>query len=99
MFKVLSGQRNANQNDPEIGVNQSEWLGPKHMLVSMWRKRNIPPLLVGLQTRTTTMEINLKVLQKIRNRSIYLKTQQYNSWEYTQKIPHHAKGASVPLCS
>jgi hypothetical protein len=27
------------------------------MLVRMWRKRNTPPLLVGLQAGTTTLEI------------------------------------------
>jgi hypothetical protein len=30
----------------------------------MWRKRNTPPLLVGLQACTTTLEINLAVPQK-----------------------------------
>jgi len=35
----------------------------------MWRKRNTPPLLVGLQTGTTTLEINLEAPQKIINRS------------------------------
>jgi hypothetical protein len=30
---------------------------------------------------------------------IYLKTQSYQSWEYTQKIPHHTIGANIPLCS
>jgi hypothetical protein len=34
------------------------------MLASMWRKRNTPPLLVGLQACTTTLEISLAVLQK-----------------------------------
>jgi hypothetical protein len=29
------------------------------MLSRMWRKRNTPPLLVGLQACTTTLEINL----------------------------------------
>jgi hypothetical protein len=37
-----------------------------------------PPLLVGLQTGTTIMEINLEVPQKTGNRS-YLKIQQYHS--------------------
>jgi hypothetical protein len=37
------------------------------MLARMWRKRNIPPFLVGLQTVTTTLEINLAVPQKIGN--------------------------------
>jgi hypothetical protein len=40
------------------------------MLVRMWRKRNTPPLLVGLQADTTTLEFNLVVPQKIGNRSI-----------------------------
>jgi hypothetical protein len=35
------------------------------MLVRMWRKRNTPPLLVGLQDVTTTLENNLVVPQKI----------------------------------
>jgi hypothetical protein len=34
------------------------------MLVRMWRKRNIPPLFVGLQAGTTTLEISLAVPQK-----------------------------------
>jgi hypothetical protein len=37
------------------------------MLERMWRKRNTPPLLVGLQAGTTTLKINLEVLQKIGN--------------------------------
>jgi hypothetical protein len=35
------------------------------MLVRMWRKRNTPPLLVGLQAGTTTLESSLAVPQKI----------------------------------
>jgi hypothetical protein len=35
----------------------------------MWRKKNTPPLLVGMQTGTTTLEINLVVPQKIGIRS------------------------------
>jgi hypothetical protein len=31
------------------------------MLVRMWRKRNTPPLMVGLQAGTTTLEISLAV--------------------------------------
>jgi hypothetical protein len=74
MFKVLSVQRNANQNDPEIPpyVNQNgqdQNLRLQHMLERMWRKRKIPPLLVGLQTGTTTLEINLEDPQEIGNRS------------------------------
>jgi hypothetical protein len=35
------------------------------MLAMMWRKKKTPHLLVGLQTGTTTLEINLEVPQKI----------------------------------
>ena len=35
------------------------------MLARMWRKRNTPPLLVGLQACTTTLEISLAVPQKM----------------------------------
>jgi hypothetical protein len=38
----------------------------------MWRKRNTAPLLVGLQAGTTTLEINLVVLQIIRQNTILL---------------------------
>jgi hypothetical protein len=37
------------------------------MLAMMWRKMNTPPLLVGLQTCTTTLEISLAVSQNIRH--------------------------------
>jgi hypothetical protein len=65
----------------------------------MWQKKNTLPLLVGLQNGTTTLEMNLDVPQKIVNVSIYLKTQQYHTWEYTKMMPHHAIGARVPLGS
>ena len=39
------------------------------MLAKMWRERNIPLLLVGLQTGTTTLEINLVIPQKIEKSS------------------------------
>jgi hypothetical protein len=37
------------------------------MLARMWRKRDTPPLLVGLPAATTTVKINLVVPQKIRH--------------------------------
>jgi hypothetical protein len=37
------------------------------MLGRMWRKRKTPPLLVGLQAGTTTLEISLAVPQKTGN--------------------------------
>jgi hypothetical protein len=41
------------------------------MLVRIWSKRNTSSLLVGLQTGTTTLAINLEVPQKIGNRSTW----------------------------
>jgi hypothetical protein len=35
------------------------------MLMRMWRKRNTPPLMVGLQDCTTTLEISLWFLRKL----------------------------------
>jgi hypothetical protein len=37
------------------------------MLVLLWRKKNTPALLVGLQAGTTTLEISLVVPQKIEH--------------------------------
>jgi hypothetical protein len=39
--------------------------GIQLMLARLWRKRNIPPLLVGLQAGTTTLDISLEVPRKI----------------------------------
>jgi hypothetical protein len=57
MFNILNHQGNANQKNPEIPPHTSQ------MLARMWRKRNTPPLLVGLQA--TTLETSLAVPQKI----------------------------------
>jgi hypothetical protein len=35
------------------------------VLVRMWRKRNTPPLLVGLQACTITLEVSLEFLRKL----------------------------------
>jgi hypothetical protein len=35
------------------------------MLVRIWRKRNTPPLLVGLQACTITLDVSLEVPQKV----------------------------------
>ena len=35
------------------------------MLARMWRKGNTPPLLVGLQAGTTTVEVSLRFLRKL----------------------------------
>jgi hypothetical protein len=68
------------------------------MLARMWRKRNTPPLLVRLQTDTTTLEISFAVPQKIGHK-YYLRTQQYLSWAFTQKMLQHVIMTHVPLRS
>jgi hypothetical protein len=35
------------------------------MLARMWREKNTPPLLVGLQAGTTTLEISVRFLRKL----------------------------------
>jgi hypothetical protein len=39
------------------------------MLMRMWSKRNIPPLLMGVQTHTAIMEINAVVPEEDGNQS------------------------------
>ena len=68
--KHLNHQGNAHQNNPEILPHtsqngQDQKLRGQQMLERMWRKRNSPPLLVGLQAGKTTLEINLVVPLKI----------------------------------
>jgi len=53
-------------------------------------------LLVGLQAGTTTLEINLEVPQKMRNR---LKEPEIPLLGMYPKMAHHATGVHVPLCS
>jgi len=54
MFNIHSDQGNANQKDLKIPthISQNGWyqkLRLQQMLVKIWRKRNPPPLLLGLQ--------------------------------------------------
>ena len=56
------------------------------MLARMWRKRNTPPLLVGLQAGTTILEISLAVPQKIGHSTYYQNIHLYLVWACTQKM-------------
>jgi hypothetical protein len=91
MFIVLSDQRNANQNDPEIqptpikmaniktsGDNTCWWGCGSSIAggIENWYNHSGNQFGGSLE--------NWKW--------IYLKTQQYHSWEYTQKMPNHATG-------
>ena len=64
------------------------------MLARMWRKRNTPPLLLGLQTGTTTLDISLVFPQKIgpEDPAILLLA-------YTQNVVQHVVRTHDPLCS
>ena len=54
------------------------------MLESVWRKGNPPTFLVGMWIGAPTMEKNLEVPQKIKNKSCHM-IQQSHSWTYIQK--------------
>jgi hypothetical protein len=61
-------------------------------------KEEHSPLIVGLQTWTNTLEINVSVSQKTGNSSTYI-TKLYHSWAYTQKMLQHTTRSHAPLCS
>jgi hypothetical protein len=52
------------------------------MLARMWRKRNTPPLLVGLLACTTILEVILELTQKIGHN-----TTGRSSNTYPEKVP------------
>jgi hypothetical protein len=64
------------------------------MLARMWRKRNTPPLLVGLQACTTTLEISLAVHQKIGH-----STTRRSSNTSTGHIPKNVPTCNKDKCS
>jgi hypothetical protein len=57
----------------------------------MWRKRNTPPLLVGLQACTTTLEISLAVSQKIGHGTTAIGWITGPPMEELEKIPKELK--------
>jgi hypothetical protein len=56
------------------------------MLVRMWRKRNTPPLLVGLQACTTTLEISLVVPQNIGHSTTRI-SRNFSPGLYPEDVP------------
>ena len=66
MLNIIHYQRNANQNHNEVpshtiqnGCYQKVY---KHkMLERVWRKKNPPMLLVGIETSIATMENNVEI--------------------------------------
>ena len=57
------------QNGSHQYINEQLVYKSKLVLVRMWRKGNPSALLVGVQTGTATMENNMEVPQKVRNKS------------------------------
>jgi hypothetical protein len=71
------------------------------MLARMWIKGNTPPLLVGLQACTTTLEISLAVPQKIGCKYLFL-TLLADCWAFRRAVmigpwfwAHHSISNSV----
>jgi hypothetical protein len=93
MFKVLSHQRNANQNKLEIPLSKAQVTA--HVAEDVEEEEH-SSIAGGIANWTTTLEISLVVPQKIGNRSIYLEIQLYNFWAYTQKMPHHTTEEPAP---
>jgi hypothetical protein len=68
------------------------------MLVRMRNKGNTPPLLVGVQTCTATLEINLKVSQKMEIGSTS-RPRNTTPGHIPKKMLHHTTRTLAQLCS
>ena len=69
------------------------------MLVSMRRKGNTFALLVGMQTGTATLENNMEVPQKIKNRNTLQPSQSTSGYFTKAKKNIKFKKTYAPLCS
>jgi hypothetical protein len=90
MSNILSHQRNVNQNNSETLSYpcQNSYDGKQKWelrLVRRWSQRSTPPLLVGLVTCTTTFAMHHDFFSE-HWKVIYLKTQLYHSWAYSNRI-------------
>ena len=63
----------------------------------MWSKGNTHPLLLGMQTCATTLEISVAVSQETGTQ--HTSEEQLHSWEYIQEMPNHTTKAFVQLYS
>jgi hypothetical protein len=70
MFNFLSHKINTNQNDTKIPSYPSQ-IGNhlENKQDAGGRGKNPHTLLVGMSTSTTTIEVSMEVLQKLKNRS------------------------------
>ena len=74
MFSITNHQRNENQNHsetpPHICENDYHQKEDKQQILTrMWRTRNPPTLLVGMQIGSATVEKNVEASQKTKNRT------------------------------
>ena len=75
MLNIIHYQRNANlnHNDTESHAGQNghhQKVYKQYMLERMWRKGNPLTQLVGMQIDTTTLENNMEIPLKTRNKTI-----------------------------
>jgi hypothetical protein len=101
---IICHQRNANQNDPEIPpLYLSEWLRSKAQGIAHGAKDvekgrgSNPALLVGMQTCTKILQINLAVSQTME--IVLPEITAIPLRSYTQKMTHHTLRTYVSLCS
>jgi hypothetical protein len=102
IVEVLSDQGNANQNDPDSTSHRSGYLRSKTQVTTYigedMEKEEHSSIAGGIANWYNHSE-NQSGVSLENWKLIYLKTKLYHSWEYTPKMPHHATGALVPLCS
>jgi hypothetical protein len=102
MFKVLSDQRNTNQNNLKIHfipirMAKLKTSGDNTCCVDVEQKEH-SSIAGGIINWYNHFE-NQSEGSSENWKLIYLKNQLYHSWEYTQKMSHSAAWAYVPLCS
>ena len=74
MLSITNHQRNENQNHSEIPphISQNDYLqneDKQQILTRIWRTRNPPTLLVGMQIGSAIVENNVDASQKTENRT------------------------------
>lgn len=81
MLIITNHQGNANQNEISPQTCKDEcYQNKRQVLVRMWRKRyTCTPctLLVEMQNTAVTMKNNMKILQKINNRTMFQQSHLY----------------------
>jgi hypothetical protein len=102
MFKIISHQGNANQNDPEIPLHTSQNGGSKTQVTADAgkdvEKDDHSSIAGGVESWYN--HSGNKSGSSLENWTYYfLRTQLYHSWAYTQKTLQHVLRIHAPLCS